>query len=100
MNGVLDKLCGDRSVQFVSPRLDGDPDRPAAGPGFMKIGKFPVEKVKKGEILGSATLVTDGESFPFNVELKGVTVSDARVRNNSSWTMTILWSSSRNVPKR
>jgi len=100
LNGVFAKVCGGKSVQLVSPRLDGDPDRPAAGPGFMKIEKFPVEKVKKGEVLGSATLVSDGESFPFNVALKGATVSDAQMRSNGTWTMTISWSSCTNVPKR
>lgn len=100
LNGVLAKVCGGRSFQLVSPRLDGDPDRPAGGTSFQKIEKFPLAKVTKGEVLGTATLVTDGERFPFNVELKGATISDALVRSNGTWTMTISWSSCINVPKR
>lgn len=95
LNGVLDKICGGRSVQLVSR----PPTAERNGATDRKID-FPIARVKKGEVLGSATLVTDGESFPFNVELKGVTVSDARVRGNGTWTMTIQWSSCTNVARR
>lgn len=100
VNGVVGKVCGGRSVQLLSPRVDGDPDRPAAKSGFLKIEKYPIEKVKKGEALGTATIVTDGESFPLDVELKGATISDALIRSNGTWTMTMSWSSCANVPKR
>ena len=46
-----------------------------------------------------ARLVGDGESFPFEVALKGVTITDATVRSNGSWTMSIKWAACENIPK-
>lgn len=99
VNGVLGRVCGGKSVQILSPRVDGDPDRPRTA--LVGDGEtFPLEKVKKGEKLGAVTLVTDGESFPFTIEMKEVSVTDAIIRNTGTWTMTLSWSSCSNVPKK
>lgn len=97
LNGVPAKVCTGKSVQIISPRkpVDGDPDRPKS-----RGTPFPLERVKKGEQLGAVTLVTDGESFPFSIEMKGVSVSDAMIRGNGTWTMTVSWTSCSNVAKR
>ena len=100
LNGVFSKLCTLRSAQVVSPRdaiIDGDPDRPR-NKFFDPF--FDVSRVKKGEVLGDSRLVGEGETFPFDVALKGVTVSAAQVRSNGTWSMTLRWTACENIPKR
>ncbi len=82
------KLCTLPAALLASPaRLVGDGE------------SFPVARVKKGEKLGDVRLIGDGESFPFEVALKGVTITDATVRSNGSWTMSIKWAACENIPK-
>jgi hypothetical protein len=82
LNGVFSSICRLKSIQIVPPTLVGDGE------------SFPVARVKKGEALGTVRLrlVGDAESFPFDVDLKDVTVSDAAVRQNGTWSMTVRWS--------
>jgi hypothetical protein len=100
VNAVLMRVCEGRAVQIVSPRdiaLDGDPDRPAKLVGDDET--FPLELVKQGTYMDAAKLVGKGETFPFDVELKGAKVSDAHVRSNGTWSMTVTWTSCAKVPK-
>lgn len=82
LNGVFSSICRLNSIQILPPTLVGGGET------------FPIARVKKGEVLGTVRLrlVGDGESFPFDMDLKDVTVSDASVRPNGSWTMTVRWS--------
>jgi hypothetical protein len=93
VNAVLMKVCAGQSLSIVSPRdaiiSSGDD---AAG-----IKTFPLELVKKGTYMDAARLVGKGETFPFDVELKGAKVSDALVRSNGTWSMTVTWTSCANV---
>ena len=89
LNGVLATLCRGQSSQIVSPRnaVFGDAE------------SFPLALVKEGTLAGAVTLIGDGESFPFDIDLKDVRVTDANIRSNGTWTMTLRWSACANRPK-
>jgi hypothetical protein len=83
----LSKVCTGGSLFVVSP-------------SDMTVEKMPLDLVKKGTVIGDATLVGKGEPFPFDVELKGATVSSATVRSNGRWVMKVTWASCANVANR
>jgi hypothetical protein len=91
VNAVLMKICAGQSLSIVSPRSITMEDD--------KGETFPLELVKKGTYMDAARLVGKGETFPFDVELKGANVSDALVRSNGTWSMTVRWTSCANVAK-
>jgi hypothetical protein len=68
-------------------------------PSDMTVEKMPLDLVKEGTVIGDATLVGKGETFPFDVELKGATVSSATVLRNGRWIMKVTWASCANVAK-